>query len=122
MLALTGANRYYFVEGVTDMRLGQYRLCKVVETLLHRNPYNGDTFIFMSKDRRKTKIVRYEYGKYLLYVIALERDLKFMMKMFGCLRYSLYLCRRNEQKEVDNGRADALREQSEAVHRAESAD
>ena len=82
MLALTGANRYYFVEGVTDMRLGQYRLCKVVETLLHRNPYNGDTFIFMSKDRRKTKIVRYEYGKYLLYVIALERDLKFM-KVIG---------------------------------------
>lgn len=78
MLALTGANRYYFVEGVTDMRLGQYRLCKVVETKLHRNPYIGDTFIFMSKDRRKTKIVRYEYCKYLLYVIALERDLKFM--------------------------------------------
>lgn len=62
MLALTGANRYYFVEGVTDMRLGQYRLCNVVETQLHRNPYNGDTFIFMSKDRRKTKIVRYEYA------------------------------------------------------------
>ncbi|MBQ9202643.1 MAG: IS66 family insertion sequence element accessory protein TnpB [Prevotella sp.] len=78
MLALTGAQKYYFVEGVTDMRLGQYRLCKVVERLLHRNPYNGDTFIFMSKDRRVSKIVRYEYGKYLLYVIALERDLKFM--------------------------------------------
>ena len=78
MLALTGAHKYYFVEGVTDMRLGQYRLCKVVETLLHRNPYNGDTFIFMSKDRRVSKIVRYEYGKYILYVIALERDLKFM--------------------------------------------
>jgi len=36
----------------------------------------------MSKDRRKSKIVRYEYGKYLLYVIALERDLKFM-KVIG---------------------------------------
>jgi len=78
MLALTGAQKYFFVEGVTDMRLGQYRLCKVVETLLKRNPYNGDTFIFMSKPRRVMKIIRYEYGKYLLYVIALERDLKFM--------------------------------------------
>ena len=81
MLALTGAQKYYFVAGVTDMRLGQYRLCKVVESLLRRNPYNGDTFIFMSKDRRVSKIVRYEYGKYLLYVIALERDLKFMKVM-----------------------------------------
>ena len=42
--------------------------------------------------------------------------------MFGCFRYNAYLCRRNEQEEVDNGRADAFREQSETVHRAESAD
>ena len=26
MLALTGAQKYYFVEGVTDMRLGQYQV------------------------------------------------------------------------------------------------
>ncbi len=37
--------------------------------------------------------------------------------MFGSFRYIAYFCRRNEQKEVDNGRADALREQSETVHR-----
>ena len=42
MLALTGSLRYYFVAGVTDMRLGQYRLCRVIEQLLHRNPSNGD--------------------------------------------------------------------------------
>ena len=78
MLALTGSLRYYFVDGVTDMRLGQYRLCRVIEQLLHRNPYNGDVFIFMSKSRRVLKIVRYENDAYILYVKALERDLKFM--------------------------------------------
>ena len=78
MLALTGAHKYYFVEGVTDMRLGQYRLCKMVETLLHRNPYNGDVFIFMNKSRRVIKIIRYENEAYILYVKALDRDLKFM--------------------------------------------
>lgn len=78
MLALTGSLRYYFVEGVTDMRLGQYRLCRVIEQLLHRNPYNGDVFIFMNKSRRVIKIIRYDNEAYILYVKALERDLKFM--------------------------------------------
>ena len=78
MLALTGSLRYYFVAGVSDMRLGQYRLCRVIEQLLHRNPYNGDVFIFMSKSRRVLKIVRYENDAYILYVKALEKELKFM--------------------------------------------
>lgn len=78
MLALTGSLRYYFVEGVTDMRLGQYRLCRVIEQLLHRNPYNGDVFIFMNKSRRVIKIIRYDNEAYILYVKALERELKFM--------------------------------------------
>ena len=78
MLALTGSLRYYFVQGVTDMRLGQYRLCRVMEQLLHRNPYNGDVFIFMNKSRRVIKIIRYDNEAYILYVKALDRDLKFM--------------------------------------------
>ena len=78
MLALTGSLRYYFVEGVTDMRLGQYRLCRVIGQLLHRNPYNGDVFIFMNKSRRVIKIIRYDNEAYILYVKALDRDLKFM--------------------------------------------
>lgn len=78
MLALTGSLRYYFVEGVTDMRLGQYRLCRVIEQFLHRNPYNGDVFIFMNKSRRVIKIIRYDNEAYVLYVKALDGDLKFM--------------------------------------------
>jgi len=78
MLALTGSLRYYFVDGVTDMRLGQYRLCRVIEQLLHRNPYNGDVFIFMNKSRRVIKILRYDNEAHILYVKALDRDLKFM--------------------------------------------
>jgi hypothetical protein len=66
------------VEGVTDMRLGQYRLCRVIEQLLRRNPYNGDVFIFMNKSRRVIKIIRYDNEAYILYVKSLDRDLKFM--------------------------------------------
>ncbi len=60
------------------MRLGQYRLCRVIEQLLHRNPYNGDVFIFMNKSRRVIKIIRYDNEAYILYVKSLDRDLKFM--------------------------------------------
>ena len=88
MLALTGSLRYYFVDGVTDMRLGQYRLCRVIEQLLHRNPYNGDVFIFMSKSRRVLKIVRYENDAYILYVKALERELRFMVSIQPLFRWS----------------------------------
>lgn len=74
MLALTGSLRYYFVDGVTDMRLGQYRLCRVIEQLLHRNPYNGDVFIFMNKSRRVIKIIRYDNEAYILYEILGPRS------------------------------------------------
>ena len=61
MLALTGANRYYFVEGVTDMRLGQYRLCKVVETLLHREKF-GIRLNFQMMDDANWGLARLDYN------------------------------------------------------------
>ena len=72
MLALTGSLRYYFVDGVTDMRLGQYRLCRVIEQLLHRNPYNGDVFIFIGSSRRLMKLLHAEDGGMVMYVKRLE--------------------------------------------------
>ena len=59
MLAITGATRLYYVAGFTDMRYGKYALANVVRYQLHRNPYNGDGYMFMSKDRQKMKILVY---------------------------------------------------------------
>ena len=78
MLAITGATKLYYVSGFTDMRYGKYALANVVRYQLHRNPYNGDGYLFMSKDRRKLKILLYAHNLYRLYDLSYDHDLRFM--------------------------------------------
>ena len=78
MLAITGAVRLYYVSGFTDMRCGKYSLANVVRYQLHRDPFNGDGYVFMSKDRRKLKILIYAHGLYRLYDLSYDHDLRFM--------------------------------------------
>ena len=70
MLAITGATKLYYVAGFTDMRYGKYALANVVRHQLHRNPYNGDGYMFMSKDRQKMKILVYSHNLYRLYDLS----------------------------------------------------
>ncbi|MCQ2218113.1 MAG: transposase [Paludibacteraceae bacterium] len=56
MLNLNPDYRYFYVEGITDMRLGHFRLCNTIREMLGRDPYNGDVFITMSKKRDKVKL------------------------------------------------------------------
>jgi hypothetical protein len=78
MLAITGATRLYYVAGFTDMRYGKYALANVIRYQLHRNPYNGDGYMFMSKDRRKMKILVYSHNLYRLYDLSYDKGLSFM--------------------------------------------
>ena len=78
MLAITGATRLYYVAGFTDMRYGKYALANVVRYQLHRNPYNGDGYMFMSKDCRKMKILVYSHHLYRLYDLSYDRGYSFM--------------------------------------------
>lgn len=48
------------------MRFGKYRLFSEVQAL-DMDPYNGDAYIFMSKDRRILKVIRYKNHKRVLY-------------------------------------------------------
>lgn len=77
MLALNGGTDIWPVSGATDMRLGKFRLFELAK-MVKPNPYNGDAFAFMSKNRRTLKIVRYEHHKLMLYDISYERGYKFM--------------------------------------------
>ena len=55
MLGLNGGIRLWYIEGINNMRYGKYRLfCE--EESLDMDPYNGDGYIFMSKDRQILKI------------------------------------------------------------------
>ena len=78
MLAITGATKLYYVAGFTDMRYGKYALANVIRYQLHRNPYNGDGYMFMSKDRRKMKILVYSHNLYRLYDLSFDNGLSFM--------------------------------------------
>ena len=53
MLNLNPEYRCFYVEGITDMRLGHFRLCNTIREMLGRDPYNGDVFITMSRKRDK---------------------------------------------------------------------
>lgn len=50
MLAITGGVTLWYVSSVANMRYGKYRLFADVE-LLGKNPYTGEAYLFLSKDR-----------------------------------------------------------------------
>jgi transposase len=78
MLAITGATKLYYVSGFTDMRSGKYTLANVVCNSFHRNPYNGDGYVFRSKDGKKVKILVYKQSLYRLYDLSYDGDCRFM--------------------------------------------
>ena len=49
MFAINGGVKLWYIEGITNMRYGKYRLFSEVQAL-DMDPYNGDAYIFMSKD------------------------------------------------------------------------
>lgn len=77
MLGLNGGIRLWYIEGINNMRYGKYRLFCEVEAL-DMDPYNGDGYIFMSKDRQILKIIRYKNHKRMLYDVTYEKGYKFM--------------------------------------------
>lgn len=91
MLAITGGVTLWYVSSVTNMRYGKYRLFAEVE-LLGKNPYTGDAYLFLSKDRQTLKIIRFKNHKRLLYDITYEKGYKFLQPVFkgNVLVYELY--------------------------------
>ena len=81
MLALTGGVTLWYVSSVTNMRYGKYRLFSEVE-LLGKNPYNGDAYLFLSRDRQTLKIIRFKNHKRLLYDITYEKGYKFLHPVY----------------------------------------
>ena len=79
MLTISGLKRFYYILGVTDMRCGYSRLLQIVKQMTHHDPYNGDVFVFMSKDRRKVKMVHFENHAYYIHEKVFTNGYKFML-------------------------------------------
>ncbi len=81
MLALNGGIRIWYISDVVDMRYGKYRLLRVIEEK-RLNPFNGDAYVFLSRNRKTLKILRYDCDKVVLYDISYMRGYKFMKPVF----------------------------------------
>lgn len=88
MLAITGGITLWYVSSVTNMRYGKYRLFAEVE-LLGENPYNGDAYVFLSKDRQTLKIIRFKNHKRFLYDITYEKGYKFCSRYLKAILLSM---------------------------------
>ena len=79
MLTISGLKNFYYIPGVTDMRCGYNRLLQIVKQMTRHNPYNGDVFVFMSKDRRKVKMVHFENHAYYVHEKVYSGEYRFML-------------------------------------------
>ena len=79
MLTISGLKRFYYIPEVTDMRCGYSRLLQIVKQMTHHDPYNGDVFVFMSKDRRKVKMVHFENHAYYIHEKVFTNGYSFML-------------------------------------------
>jgi transposase len=73
MFALGSGQRYYMYSQPTDMRKSFDALCLLVEMGMRQNPLSGDVFIFINRPRNRMKLLRWDYGGFVLYYKRLEQ-------------------------------------------------
>jgi len=78
MLSITGLKNFYFLPYFHDMRCKAPRIFEIIRTRYHRDPMNGDVYIFMSKNRRKVKMIHFENHAYYLHEKSFTDDYRFM--------------------------------------------
>ena len=71
MFSVTSA-RYFLYREPTDMRKSFDALSGLVSSRLEQDPRSGDVFIFINKDRNRTKLLRWEPGGFVLFYKRLE--------------------------------------------------
>lgn len=78
MLTISGLKNFYFVPEFTDMRCKAPRLLEIIHRRFGRDPYNGDVYLFMSKDRRKLRMIHFEDHAYYLHEKSFTDGYKYM--------------------------------------------
>lgn len=73
MLSFAAIRRVFVARQAQDMRRGVDSLVTVVASQLGDDPYSGDCFVFLSRDRRRLKALIWESGGFWLCSKRLER-------------------------------------------------
>lgn len=81
MFSLTGATRYKYIPNYRDMRGGYDKLSSVVRSF-GENPEDGTAYVFMSKNQKLVKIIRYEKGQCQYYSQKFKGGFSFVRLMF----------------------------------------
>jgi transposase len=73
MLHLNASCRYFYYNGIADMRKGAYSLSGLVRNQMHQDVLSGDVFIFIGKRANKIKLLQWDSDGFALYEKGLER-------------------------------------------------
>lgn len=73
MLHLSTACRYFYYNGMADMRKGAYSLSGLVRNQMNQDVLSGDIFIFIGRRGNKIKLLQWDMDGFALYEKGLER-------------------------------------------------
>jgi transposase len=73
MLALSDSRRYFFYNGIADMRRGFDSLSGLVRKEFGKDPLSGDIFVFFNRRRNQIKLLLWEGDGFSMYYKRLER-------------------------------------------------
>lgn len=60
-----------------DMRYKGSRLSEIIRNTYHRDPLNGDIYIYMSRDRRTIRLFQYKHHAYDLHERTFSNEYRF---------------------------------------------
>lgn len=72
MFSLNDSMNYWLYNQPTDMRKSYHTLSGIVSNNMGLDPYNGDVYIFMNRNRNRIKLLHWEPGGLVLYSKLLE--------------------------------------------------
>ncbi|MBO5443871.1 MAG: IS66 family insertion sequence element accessory protein TnpB [Muribaculaceae bacterium] len=78
MLSVNSLKNLYFLPEVHDMRYNAESMLAMLKSVYGRDPYKGDIYIFLSKDRRQVRMVHYENNAFHTQTKTYKKGYKFM--------------------------------------------
>jgi len=73
MLHLNSSTRYYWYQGIADMRKGFDALSGIVQQHMQANVLNGGVYIFINRKRNQIKLLTWEGDGLAIYYKRLEK-------------------------------------------------
>lgn len=83
MFSLGSSHSYYLYTEPTDMRKSFDSLSGLISSEMKADPFSGQVYIFINKQRNRIKLLHWEAGGFTLYYKRLEKGHFEMPKMSG---------------------------------------